>query len=157
MALQMPRRMTGITDLLVMDQLSDGPKYPYQIIKGIFEKFGSRYKPSTGVIYPCLRRLQEKGYVRKDKRYYALTEQGKKVMEENRDVLDMRISGYFESREFYREFNNLALRVVRDVYNLTPEQVVRGGNEILDLTRKTLETIHRIMGRGGKDGNNHHQ
>jgi len=54
-----------LSDMLILEQVSESPKKPYRIIKGIVGKFDIEYKPSTGMIYPAIDRLLKAGYIKK--------------------------------------------------------------------------------------------
>lgn len=66
--------------------------YGKEIIDKIEARFNSTFKPSHGLMYPILRKLEESGLVRaqwegndptkKTKRYYQITQKGKLALDE---------------------------------------------------------------------------
>lgn len=60
--------------------------YGYEIIQALREKSGGRWAPKAGTIYPILRRLEMKGFVKSEwaspkarglsRRYYKITPSG---------------------------------------------------------------------------------
>ena len=64
----------------------------YELIAGMGDKSGGRWKPSPGSIYPALRRLEHRGFITAvdqgddDKRRYELTDLGRQRVAEHRDA-----------------------------------------------------------------------
>jgi len=65
---------------LMLLQLNKGARYGYEILKELKESFKGVWEPKTGTIYPALKRLETRGFVktemRDDKEFYSLTEKG---------------------------------------------------------------------------------
>jgi DNA-binding PadR family transcriptional regulator len=84
-----PRRH-GHLKYLVMLAVKDQPLNGYEIIKAIENKYGRA--PGPAVVYPTLQLLVDQGYVNssehENKKVYALTDKGKKCLEENRERID---------------------------------------------------------------------
>ncbi len=106
----------ALSHLLILEQLKNGDKYPYQIIQGITSKFGSNYKPSTGVVYPSLYRMQEKGYIVKNKRFYHITESGRRVFNEQYEDFLSRIEDFYEEKQFLKQYHEALKRLSRVIY-----------------------------------------
>jgi DNA-binding PadR family transcriptional regulator len=53
----------GALRLYILALLETGPKYGYELIKALNERFGGTYSPSAGTIYPRLGKLEEEGLV----------------------------------------------------------------------------------------------
>jgi DNA-binding PadR family transcriptional regulator len=87
----------GDLRLIVLALLAEAPRHGYEIIKAIEEKSSGIYSPSPGVVYPTLTYLEEAGYASAtsegNKKIYAITEQGRAHLEENREVADMALDG----------------------------------------------------------------
>ncbi|HYB58920.1 MAG TPA: PadR family transcriptional regulator [Candidatus Acidoferrales bacterium] len=85
-----PKRVYGRVKYLVLLALREQPLSGYEIIKTLESKHG--HAPSPAVVYPTLRLLEDQGYVRlseqENKKVYALTEEGEKCLEENRERID---------------------------------------------------------------------
>ena len=85
-----PRREHGHVKYLVLLALQEQPLNGYEIIKAIENKHGRA--PGPAVVYPTLQLLEDQGYVRssehENKKVYALTDEGKKCLEENRGRID---------------------------------------------------------------------
>ena len=82
----------GIGALLLLSALnnSNGPLYGYQIAKVIEESSGGRPVIKLGTLYPVLRSLEENSLLKSEvepsvtgppRRYYQITEQGRKTLE----------------------------------------------------------------------------
>ncbi|MDI4664862.1 PadR family transcriptional regulator [Xanthobacter autotrophicus] len=82
----------GDLKLLALSLIAEQPRHGYEIIKVIEEKTAGWYSPSPGVVYPTLTFLEETGYVTSEadgaKKRYAITEEGRTHLAENRDFAD---------------------------------------------------------------------
>jgi DNA-binding PadR family transcriptional regulator len=84
---------TGDLKLLLLALIEQQPRHGYELIRTIEEMFDGQYSPSPGAIYPTLTLIEEQGYARIDaetggKKLYAITDEGKAFLEENRDALN---------------------------------------------------------------------
>jgi DNA-binding PadR family transcriptional regulator len=83
----------GDLKLLTLALIAEQRRHGYELIKLIEEMTVGAYSPSPGVIYPTLTFLEEAGYVTSEsegaKKRYAITEDGRAYLEENRDIADM--------------------------------------------------------------------
>ena len=88
-------RMLGQGDLklLALALIADQPRHGYELIKVIEEMTSGAYSPSPGIIYPTLTFLEEAGFVTSEadgaKKRYAITDDGREHLKENRDIADM--------------------------------------------------------------------
>lgn len=82
----------GDLKLLALAFIAEQPRHGYEIIKLVEEKTDGWYAPSPGVIYPTLTYLEEAGHVASEpdgaKKRYAITEEGRAYLAENRDLAD---------------------------------------------------------------------
>jgi DNA-binding PadR family transcriptional regulator len=83
----------GDLRLVILSLLAEAPRHGYEIIKSIEEKLGGAYSPSPGVVYPTLTHLEELGYAnladaQGGKKLYAVTDQGKAFLEQNRPAVE---------------------------------------------------------------------
>ena len=81
----------GLLSILLLWILKNkgSPMYGYEIIQTIDKTTGGKWVPKAGTIYPILRRLEAKGYVKSkwsssestgpDRRYYRITPEGKEA------------------------------------------------------------------------------
>ena len=80
----------GDLKLLALLLIEEKPRHGYELIKLIESKSSQQYAPSPGVIYPTLTYLEEVSFVKveneSDKKQYSITEDGKKYLEENREI-----------------------------------------------------------------------
>lgn len=81
----------GSIQLVLLAMLQDEPKYGFQIIRELRDRTDGFYDLKEGTLYPALRRLEEKGYLEGawqteeaggPKKYYHITEPGRKALEE---------------------------------------------------------------------------
>lgn len=84
--------LRGLTDTLILGQLYAKDSYGYEINKQIYQQSGSLFQLTEATLYTAFRRLEtvqlvtsywgnEEGGARR--RYYSITEKGKKVYLEN--------------------------------------------------------------------------
>ena len=81
----------GSIQLCILAVLSTKKKYGFQIIKELREQSGSYFDLKEGTLYPALHRLEKRGYLKSEwvtqksgmpRKYYALTDVGKKSLKE---------------------------------------------------------------------------
>lgn len=83
----------GSTTMLVLELLKSDNMYGYQMIKKLKEKSQNVFELKEGTLYPILHSLEEKGYIisywdestMKKRKYYAITEKGKKQLKEKKE------------------------------------------------------------------------
>ena len=92
----------GHTDAIILALLSAGDSYGYEINKAILRKTNGRYELKEATLYTAFKRLEESGSITSywgneatgaRRRYYAITEQGRKnyeaLLEEWKDARAM--------------------------------------------------------------------
>ena len=92
----------GHTDAIILVRLSAGDSYGYEINKAILRKTNGRYQLKEATLYTAFKRLEESGSITSywgneatgaRRRYYAITEQGRKnyeaLLEEWKDARAM--------------------------------------------------------------------
>ena len=86
--------LRGHTDTIILKLLSDGDKYGYEISKLIQTNSRGEYELKEATMYSSLKRLESDGSITSywgdetqggRRRYYRVTERGKKVYSENKD------------------------------------------------------------------------
>jgi DNA-binding PadR family transcriptional regulator len=90
----------GDLRFVILRLIAEKPRYGYEIIKAIEEKFGGSYAPSPGVVYPTLTLLEDLGYVtvatgEGTKKLHTITTEGSAALEANKAAVD----GLFERME----------------------------------------------------------
>jgi DNA-binding PadR family transcriptional regulator len=89
------------TDFHVLMVLTEGASYGYAIMKAVAEQSGGAVSPEIGSLYRVLARLMTAGWVReakepagtpvatrgRDRRYYALTPAGRRVVKQEANRL----------------------------------------------------------------------
>jgi DNA-binding PadR family transcriptional regulator len=82
----------GDLRLIALALIAEQPRHGYEIIKVLEDKTAGWYSPSPGIVYPTLTFLEEAGYVTAEvegaKKRYAITDEGRAHLEENRDFVD---------------------------------------------------------------------
>ena len=88
--------LRGNTDSLLLFLINErGETYGYRLIKEIEERSGGYFRFKEGTVYPALRKLENEGLVRgewkklpngQERRYYAITDQGKEFLQKKLDM-----------------------------------------------------------------------
>lgn len=85
----------GAVQLVLLASLRDAPKYGFQIIRELREVTDGFFSLKEGTLYPALRRLETKGYLKGEwhtdeeggpRKYYQITDLGRKALEEASEV-----------------------------------------------------------------------
>jgi PadR family transcriptional regulator, regulatory protein PadR len=86
--------LDGNIETMLLAVLVEGPSYGYQIVEDINDRAAGFLELGETTVYPVLYRLEEKGLIRsywqvgdtnRKRRYYHLTAEGRKALEQNRD------------------------------------------------------------------------
>ena len=83
----------GSTVLLLLSLLKEGDRYGYEIIRELEQRSDQSFQFKEGTLYPVLHKLENSEYVKsyltkgdtgKERRYYRITEKGKKQLAEEK-------------------------------------------------------------------------
>ncbi len=81
----------GDLKYIILNLVKDKPNHGYEIMRALEESLHGFYTPSAGSVYPTLQMLEDMGYVasleRDGKKVYSITEEGKKFLAENQEVI----------------------------------------------------------------------
>jgi len=77
---------------LILDLLKTKPRYGYEVIRELEERFHGFYSPSPGVVYPTLQYLEDTGHVtsreQDGKKVYTITQEGLKFLEDRSQTVN---------------------------------------------------------------------
>ncbi|WP_096155529.1 MULTISPECIES: PadR family transcriptional regulator [Bacillus] len=83
----------GSTSLIILQLLTSGDMYGYQIVKEMGQRSDNTLDVKEGTIYPGLHKLEEKGYITSywkeqekgpARKYYAITENGNGLLQDKK-------------------------------------------------------------------------
>ena len=83
--------LQGTLDLLILKTVAAGPMHGYSIAQHIQQRSGDVLVVEEGSLYPCLYRMEEKGWITSEwgksdnnrrAKFYSLTRAGRKQLEE---------------------------------------------------------------------------
>ena len=81
--------MKGSIDILLLSLVNQRDMYGYEMVKTLKELSGDLYEMSEGTLYPALKRLENKGWLRSywqssetagRRKYYQITKDGKRAL-----------------------------------------------------------------------------
>src|SRR3989442_7091896 len=83
---------SGDMKYVILKLVKDKPRHGYEVMKELEDQMHGCYSPSPGTVYPTLQWLEDEGLVvAKDvegKKGYEITDAGRKVLDEHRDMVD---------------------------------------------------------------------
>ncbi|MDN4593834.1 PadR family transcriptional regulator [Polycladomyces subterraneus] len=97
--------LKGSLDLLLLSIIARRDTYGYEIAKELQERSQDTYQISQGTLYPALRRLESKGWIRSywgeseaegRRKFYAITDLGREKLKEKLSDWD-RLSSLIQS------------------------------------------------------------
>ncbi|MFC7538064.1 PadR family transcriptional regulator [Sphingomonas sp. GCM10030256] len=152
------RRMFGSGELrlVLLKLIADEPRHGYDLIRAIEEMTHGDYAPSPGVIYPTLTMLGDMALIEEQaaegsRKKFAVTDEGRKHLEENADEVEAlfeRLEEHGSSRrrssrpEIGRAIGNLMTalrnRVAHEGWN---EDLLNEVTDILDDAAKRIERL----------------
>ena len=155
-----PGRMfqKGDFKYLVLDLLKDKPRYGYEIIRELEERFHGFYSPSPGAVYPTLQYLEDTGHVtsreQDGKRIYTITAEGLKFLETEaktvEDVFERMRHGWGhwwnsdlrdQFREVMGEIADLGRLVARRARGMNRDKMRRIG----EVLKKAYAEVEKII------------
>lgn len=83
--------LKGSTTMLILNLLSTGNMYGYQMVRELAKKSENVFELKEGTLYPILHSLEEKGMINsyweettsaRKRKYYSITKDGKKLLKE---------------------------------------------------------------------------
>lgn len=119
------RARISLFQLLMLIQLSNKPKYGYEILKELKDHFKDTWNPRTGTIYPALRSLEMRGFIKTnlkdEKEFYTLTEKGEYVMNSLINNIENEIS--FSNKYFEFINKNLSISMKERIINIINKMI----------------------------------
>ena len=152
------RRMFGSGELrlVLLKLIADEPRHGYDLIRAIEEMTHGDYAPSPGVVYPTLTMLQDMGMIEEQasegaRKKFAVTEDGRKHLEENAEEVEALMERLEESGETRRRGSSPHLgRAVGNLMQALRNRVAHEGwdeklvheiTEILDDAARRIERL----------------
>jgi DNA-binding PadR family transcriptional regulator len=142
----------GDLKYVILRILTKKPMHGYEVMRALEEESGGWYKASAGSVYPTLQMLEDQGFVtatpEDGKKVYAITEEGRKHLADNSDVVDEivdRVSD-FTSRYFRTEMRELTKSFSRFA-QVTFERTVKwpGDADVIAQIKEILERATHDM------------
>ncbi|KJH69486.1 PadR family transcriptional regulator [Aliterella atlantica] len=132
------RTPRGDIKFILLALLAEEPRYGYQLIKELENRYSGFYRPSPGSVYPTLQLLEEGGYLTSEqvegKRVYTITDSGRELLAGRDTPVDFAGRG-----ERSPELNQLKEAMTE--LGSAVMQVARSNN--LDRASRVKEILHR--------------
>jgi DNA-binding PadR family transcriptional regulator len=137
---------------VILDLLQEQPSHGYQLIRRIEERFGGRYAPSPGVLYPTLQMLEDMGCVTatqdEGRKVYAITDEGRRLLADRGERVEgireraHRWRGGRHGEDFYQALRDLAsfLGGYGNTWDVDGEKARRIG-DVIARARREIEAI----------------
>jgi DNA-binding PadR family transcriptional regulator len=142
-----PRARRGDVRAALLALLAEEPRNGYQLIQEIGERTKGLWRPSPGAVYPSLAQLTDEGLVTETevdgKRAFALTDEGRKHLEEN-DIgkpWEVVTDGFSDAQLDLRDQVRQLIGAVRQLGSGGDEAQIEQGKTILADARKALYRI----------------
>jgi len=82
------RLLWGTVDMLILEVISNGPTYGYEIAQTVLDRSRGYFEITEGSLYPALHRLERQKYLEahwkeadgRERKYYKLTPVGKAAL-----------------------------------------------------------------------------
>ena len=152
------RRMFGSGELrlVLLKLIADEPRHGYDLIRAIEELTHGDYAPSPGVVYPTLTMLQDMGMIEEQpgegsRKRFAVTEDGRKHLEENGDEVDALLERLDQTGSSRRRTHRPELgRAVGNLMAALRNRIAHEGwnedllNEVTDILDDAAKRIERL-------------
>jgi len=140
----------GNFKMIVLNVLQQRPMHGYEITRVIQEQSRGFYRPSAGSVYPALRTLLDKGYVRVNdenrRKVYQITSAGKKLLLAQRAQIESSMRAFRDSFGPERalimtEMQKTGKLIAMAAKDITPEQA----QELSKVLQEAREKMLRII------------
>ncbi|MBX3437642.1 MAG: PadR family transcriptional regulator [Planctomycetaceae bacterium] len=96
-----PKLLTGTLELMMLEVLSQGPSYGYEIVQTVLTRSGGHFELKEGSLYPALHRLERQKLLGsywtehegRRRKYYKITAAGRKTLAARRSEWQTFASG----------------------------------------------------------------
>jgi len=86
------RLLSGTLEMLVLEVISSGPSYGYQVAQAVIERSRGVFEMKEGSLYPALHRLEQQKFLSsywtevegRRRKYYKLTKSGQSALSAKR-------------------------------------------------------------------------
>jgi len=151
-----PERLSPI-QLLLLLQLTRGPRYGYELLKELREGFRDVWEARTGTIYPALRGLKTRGLIegveREGREFYRLTGRGEELLKRLEERLERRLSFIARYLSFLAKLTppDVKVRLLEKILSFTGEGLkptfLEGFLDGVDRRKRmeVLRSLHQLL------------
>ncbi len=141
------RTPRGDIKYILLTLLAEAPRYGYQLIKELENRYSGFYRPSPGSVYPTLQLLEEGGYLTSEqlegKRVYTITDSGRELLA-GRDtpalMTERKESSFQQLKELKEAMTQLSTAVMQVAQSKNVDRSSRV-REILNRAKREIYTI----------------
>ena len=140
------RTPRGDIKYILLTLLAEEPRYGYQLIKELENRYSGFYRPSPGSVYPTLQLLEEGGCLTSEqlegKRVYTITDSGRELLAGRDTPVDMagRGAGSQQLHELKAAITELSAAVMQAARSNDADRTSRV-REILNRAKREIYSI----------------
>jgi len=136
----------GLLLYYVLHSISIKPRHGYELLQDIDSKTEGAWRPGVGSVYPILKKLLNRGYVKADapgeadnRKVYSITGKGEEMVKQLGDVFSGSYQRWMAMRRLY--FDLLDPAGLSNMF-------VEGSKKQFELTKELLESRRDSLSRG---------
>jgi len=133
---------------MVLFALADQELTAYEIKKRIKTGTFNVYEPSSGVLYPILKSLITDGCIEikknENKKYYQITEKGKKLAMERRIRLKDLMESEKEKFKFYGKIGMELEILHKIIFTMNEDKITQNNEKILKILREAEDKLKEL-------------
>jgi DNA-binding PadR family transcriptional regulator len=138
----------GMLKGMVLFALADQELTAYEIKKRIKTGTFNVYEPSSGVLYPILKSLITDGCIEikknENKKYYQITEKGKKLAMERRIRLKDLMESEKEKFKFYGKIGMELEILHKIIFTMNEDKITQNNEKILKILREAEDKLKEL-------------
>ncbi len=140
------RTPRGDIKYILLTLLAEEPRYGYQLIKELENRYSGFYRPSPGSVYPTLQLLEEGGYLTSEqiegKRVYTITDSGRELLAGRDTPVEIAAGGEKSQQlnQLKEAITQLSTAVMQVARSNEPDRSSRV-REILNRAKREIYTI----------------
>ncbi len=138
----------GMLKNIVLMALREEALTAYEIRKSVRNSTFNVYEPSSGVLYPILKSLINDGLIevseKENRKYYRITEKGKKSVIEKMDRLKEIMESEKEKYKFYGKIGMELEMLHKIIFTMDEAKITENNEKILKILRDAEDKLKEL-------------